>query len=84
MMLDLLDRYKAINSHISVQTVDPVLKPTFYTKYTDTTPSENSLIFESAKRYKLVDFSNILVTSQSFDYSTYSYVTNYSLQESLP
>lgn len=78
MMLDLLDRYKAINSHISVQTVDPVLKPTFYTKYTDTTPSENSLIFESAKRYKLVDFSNILVTSQSFDYSTYSYVTNYS------
>ncbi len=78
MMLDLLDRYKAINGHISVQTVDPVLNPSFYIKYTDTTPSENSLIFESAKRYKLVDFSNIIVASQSFDSSAYQYVTSYS------
>ena len=74
MMLDLLDRYTAVNSHISVKTVDPVLNPSFYTKYTDTTPSENSLIVESAKRYKLVDFNNILVKSQSL----YQYSVDYS------
>lgn len=76
--LDLLGRYTAANSRIKVKHVDPVANPTFYTAYTDTAPSQYSLIVVSEKRSRVVDFSEIVVSNQSFDYSTFSYNTTYS------
>lgn len=72
--LDLLGRYTAANSRIKVKHVDPVTNPTFYSAYTDTAPSQHSLIVVSEKRSRVVDFNEILVAEQQyFSEPTYSY-----------
>ena len=71
-----LDGYEGLNSHIKVTYVDPAVNPKFYTKYTDGSISSNSLIVESAKRSRVIDYNDIYVSE--FDYSTYSQnVTGY-------
>ncbi|MEA4920064.1 MAG: GldG family protein [Clostridiaceae bacterium] len=67
-VVSLLDRYKAAGSHIKIEYVDPVLYPTFTTKYTKETVSANSVIVESSQRFKVVDNTSIFVE----DYSNYS------------
>lgn len=69
----MLEKYKDASSHISVVYKDPKVYPQFYTNYTDTAPSANSLIVEGANRSKVVDYSDLYETS--VDYSTYSQQT---------
>lgn len=65
-----LKQYDGYNSHITVSYVDPAVNPKFYTMYSDRSISSNSLIVESNKRSKVVDYNDIY--EYEFDYSTYS------------
>ena len=65
-----LQNYAALSSHIKVSYVDPAVNPKFYTKYTDASISNNSLIVESSLRSRVIDYSDIYQTE--IDYSTYS------------
>ncbi len=77
MIWELLSRYASINSHIKVEQVDITLNPTFYQSYTDKAPSQNSVIVSSSLRSKVVDYSDIVVTTQTPNYQTMSYDTTY-------
>jgi ABC-2 type transport system permease protein len=65
-----LDRYEDASSHISVQYIDPAVSPNFYTTYTDSAPTDGSLIVVCGDRSKVIDYSDIY--EYTFDYSTYS------------
>lgn len=68
-----LENYKDESSHIKIVYKDPKVYPQFYSNYTDNAPSANSLIVESAKRSKVIDYSELYETST--DYTTYSQKT---------
>lgn len=68
-----LNNYADLSSHIKVSYVDPAANPRFFTNYTQENISFNSVIVESAKRSKVIDYSSIYQTE--FDYNTYSQVT---------
>lgn len=71
-----LKNYAALNSHIKVSYVDPAVNPKFFTKYTDAMISANSVIVESQKRSRVIDYGEIY--QKEFDYATYSQtVTGY-------
>lgn len=71
-----LNNYAGLNSHLKISYVDPAVNPKFYTRYTDSSITSNSVIVESGKRSKVIDYSNIYETE--FDYYTYaSTVTGY-------
>ncbi|MFA9378165.1 MAG: GldG family protein [Lachnotalea sp.] len=74
-LVELLDKYKALSSNISVVYKDPVLYPNFVSSYTSESLNENSLIIESAKRSKVVDYNDIYQTST--DYTTYESTTEF-------
>ena len=70
-ILELLDHYKALNSHLHVVKRDPVLYPGFLSQHTDTPEnvSANSLVVESARRSTVIDYREIFVDI----YATYYY-----------
>lgn len=74
-IVELLDKYKALSSGISVVYKDPVLYPNFVSTYTTDSLNENSIIVESAKRSKVIDYSSIYQTTT--DYSTYESTTEF-------
>ena len=57
---ELLDRYAAMNDHIQVVYRDPVLYPNFVSQYTQETIYMHSVIVESARRYRVIDYYDIL------------------------
>ena len=68
-----LKKYAELSKHIKVSYENPVKNPNFYKQYTDGNISMNSLIVEVAKRYKVVDYSDIY--ESSVDYTTYQETT---------
>lgn len=68
-LLQLLERYASLSSHISVETVDPVLHPGFAAGYTDTELSSNSVIVAGETRSRAIDYYDIYV----YDYMAYYY-----------
>lgn len=75
MFKDLLNEYQAKSSRIKVIIKDPYLYPTFVDKYAkgDEEILADSVIVESAKRYKVINAGDML--SYDFDYNTYqSYI----------
>ena len=64
-----LSQYADGSSHIKIEYKDPTLYPNFTSSYTDGELTGNSIIVESEKRYKTIDY-NSLFTSE-IDYSTY-------------
>lgn len=66
-----LERYEGLSDHIRTEYVDPSEHPDFYTKYTtDAGLTTNSLIVESGKRYKVVDYGGIYEIE--YDYDSYA------------
>lgn len=65
-----LQNYAGLNSHIKVSYVDPAINPKFFTQYTSSSVTYNSVIVEGSKRSKVIDYSSIYETE--IDYSTYS------------
>ncbi|MBO6052112.1 MAG: Gldg family protein, partial [Clostridia bacterium] len=71
---EMLERYHALNSHITWTTVDPVTNPAFLEQYTSETLSDNSLVVESARRSYVVDYYEIFQTEYTEeDYYYYYY-----------
>lgn len=71
-----LDMYEDSSSKVKVEYVDPVVSPQFYSQYTDTQPTQNSMIVVCSDRSKVVDFSNIYessLNSESYSYETTGY-----------
>ncbi len=68
-VMEMLDNYKALSSHIKVETVDPVLHPNFITQYTSESASNGSLVVVSAKRNTIIPASELYETS--INYQTY-------------
>lgn len=54
-----LERYAELNDKISVGIVDPVADPTFTDTYDPNGLDNYSIIIESAKRFKVVDFADL-------------------------
>ena len=65
-----LERYEEGSSHISVEYIDPAVSPNFYTKYTDTAPSQGSVIVVCGDISRVVDYNDIY--EYTVDYSTYT------------
>lgn len=65
-----LDQYQDLSSHLKVKYVDPAVSPNFYATYTDTAPTDGSLIVVSGKQSKVIDASEIY--EYETDYTTYS------------
>lgn len=71
-----LNKYKEKSSHIKIEYKDPSIYPAFASNYSDSNPSAGSLIIESGKRSKVIDYNELYVTE--VDYTTYSQtVTGY-------
>ncbi len=71
---EMLERYHALNSHVTWSTVDPVTNPAFLEQYTTETLSDNSIIAVSAKRSYPVDYYEIFQTEYTEeDYYYYYY-----------
>ena len=71
-----LKGYEEESSHVKVEYIDPLVNPQFASSYSTTNLSQNSLIVETSKRYKVISYSDMYETE--IDYSTYSQnVTGY-------
>lgn len=71
-----LNKYKEKSSHIKIEYKDPSIYPAFASNYSDSSLSPGSLIIESGKRSKVIDYNELYVTEM--DYTTYSQtVTGY-------
>ncbi len=72
---EILERYRAMNSHITVKTVDPVTNPAFLTEYTTQSLSNNSVLAVSDKRSYPVDYYEIYTTEYTEEeiYNYYYY-----------
>ena len=71
-----VERYEALSDHITVTYVDPTVSPSFASQYTNDSLNMNSIIVESAKRSKALDYYDIY--AMELDYSTYEYyITGY-------
>lgn len=60
-VLTLLDRYDERSDKLTVKKVDPAVHPSFVAGYTDRELSDNSIIVESAKRRKVLDYTDLLI-----------------------
>jgi len=65
MLAELLERYASKNGKIKIKSVDPAVSPSFVSGYTDEALEDNSLIVESAKRSRVVPYSEIIYTDYS-------------------
>ncbi|MDE6913454.1 MAG: GldG family protein, partial [Lachnospiraceae bacterium] len=71
-----LERYQELSKHIEVTYIDPLQDPNFANKYTADDISQNSIIVETDKRSKVIDYYDLYETQ--LDYATYSQsVTGY-------
>lgn len=71
-----LERYADGSKHITVEYVDPNVNPRFYTQYTDSNVTTNSLIVVSDKRSKVVSYNSVYTVSYDYDSYTGSYSGN--------
>ena len=66
-----LSNYEDASSHIKVEYIDPAVSPNFYASYTDTAPSDGSIIVVSGNTSKVVSSSDLY--QYDIDYSTYTH-----------
>ena len=63
-------QYEDVSSHIKVEYIDPAVSPNFYASYTDTAPSDGSIIVVCGNTSKVVSGSDLY--QYDVDYSTYT------------
>lgn len=56
---DMLSKYEEACDNISIETIDPAVRPTFVGKYTDIALEDNSLIIVGEKRARAVEYYNM-------------------------
>lgn len=72
---NLLDKYKSLSAHISVEKKNPDVYPTFAAQYTDATVNNNSLVVECGEKYRYIDYSDIYLSD--VDLASYSAVYSF-------
>lgn len=72
-IVNLLGRYAQLSDHIRLQTINPLIHPTFTTQYTDQTVENNGVIIVSAERSTLVQKNAMF--EYGFDYTYYTNAT---------
>lgn len=78
-MLDkVLGKYSRLSSYINVEYANPADNSAFYSNYTDTEPSVNSVIIESAERTKVIDYNDMFIVD--YDYETNETTTSYDIE----
>ena len=72
---EFLTRYAALNSKITVKYMDPALYPTFPDRYVEEGEElvSNSLVIESAKRFRVIPINDIYTYSMSTEELQYYY-----------
>lgn len=70
-----LQRYDDASEYITVEYVDPNVNPRFHTQYTDSSLTMNSVIVVSDKRSKVIDYSDMYVSSYEYDYTYGNYTS---------
>lgn len=74
--------YEEASSHVTVTFVDPLVNPQFVSQYTTSNISQNSIIVESERRFKVISYNDLYETE--VDYSTYQQtVTGYDAEGQL-
>lgn len=74
--------YEDASSHITVTYIDPLVNPQFVNQYAANSISQNSIIVESDKRFKVISYNDLYETE--IDYSTYQQtVTGYDAEGQL-
>lgn len=73
-----LERYSAETSYVTLKIVDPVKSPSFVMNYTEDELSDYSLIIESGKRFKVIDYNDIYEIDMYayYYYGEYNYSFN--------
>ena len=66
-----LEQYEAASSHVKVKYHSQKTEPTFYTAYTQDSPSSGSVIVTMGDKNRIVDANNFYI--QEINYSTYQY-----------
>jgi len=72
---NLLGKYESLSEHIEVVKKNPDVFPTFTQTYTDEQVPNNSLIVESAERYRYISYNDIYLMES--DMYSYSYTTDF-------
>lgn len=72
---NLLDKYAALSSRITIEKKNPDIYPTFAAQYTDSAVNNNSLIVECGEKYRYIDYSDIYVSD--VDLASYSAVYSF-------
>lgn len=72
---NLLEKYEALSSHITVVKKNPDVFPTFTQQYTAETMKNNSLIVECGDKYRYISYDDIYLQESSM-YS-YTYTTSF-------
>lgn len=81
-VMEMLQKYQALSSKIRVETVDPVLHPTFTSEYSEEAVTSGSLIVVSEKRFKIIPYQDLY--EQTLNTSTYRYdVTGFDVEGQL-
>lgn len=89
-LTEVLERYSDMNSHIKVEKVDPATQPAFTSKYTEDAVSNNSMIVESADRFKVIPSNEVYyiyceqlggkIDSATYEYYAQMYYQYYGTQ----
>lgn len=72
-IVEMLDQYKALSSHIKVEQKDPVLYPNFAAEYTDEEVYSNSLLVVSEKRSRFISYVGLYEYDDDAYYNYYYY-----------
>jgi len=70
-VIETLNRYKDYTKHIRVEYVDIASNPAFAQQYTDASVTARSLIVESGRRSKYIDYNDLY--EMELNYETYGY-----------
>ena len=74
--------YEDASSHITVTYIDPLVNPQFVNQYATSNISQNSIIVESERRFKVISYNDLY--ESEIDYTTYQQnVTGYDAEGQL-
>lgn len=66
-----LTQMEGLSKHIKVEYISPVANPKFYYNYTDTEPTDNSMIVVGPKNSTVIDYNSVY--AYEMNYTSYSY-----------
>ena len=65
-----------LSKHIKISYIDPAVNPRFYSQYSSTEPTQNSIIVAGTERSRVIDYNDVY--EYEMDYSLYQYqITGY-------